>query len=268
MAGRLVDLGTVDPIFFDKTYYLGPRAGGTATSTRCCSKPSPKPTGLASPPSSCAATSTSSQLQADEALGSLTLRTLHWTDEIREPRQEIPDLPGAVKVWLRSAPLIRGTIRSRGPRSAESRGWGRNIRFAVSRGLAVVLTGHVEGDVIRHTEIFAPLEVLDLPVGHIVTVLEEMGIFEDDSEPSFERWLVGCLEGLAPGIRSEAERMPPRPARRRPPQPPTQGRHGLALAPAGPSGRAGVVEPLRLAAGSDSRRRPRLYQDAVRSSAA
>lgn len=59
---------------------------------------------------------------------------------------------------------------------------------------------------IRHTEIFAPLRALDLPVGHVVTVLEEMGIFEDDSAPSFERWLVGRLEGLAPGIRSEAER--------------------------------------------------------------
>ncbi|MFH9403782.1 hypothetical protein ACH4JS_29095 [Streptomyces sp. NPDC017638] len=91
-------------------------------------------------------------------------------------------------------------------RFAEARGWGRNIRFAVNRGLAVVLTGHVEGDVIRHTEIFSPLRAMDLPVGHIVTVLEEMGIFEDDSEPSFERWLVGRLEGLAPGIGSEAER--------------------------------------------------------------
>ncbi|MFD8148433.1 hypothetical protein [Streptomyces sp. NPDC059708] len=49
--------------------------------------------------------------------------------------------------------------------------------------LALVLTGYVEGDVIRHTEIFAPLRALDLPVGHTITVLEEMGIFEDDSEP-------------------------------------------------------------------------------------
>ncbi|MEU1202846.1 hypothetical protein ABZ446_42470 [Streptomyces sp. NPDC005813] len=91
-------------------------------------------------------------------------------------------------------------------RLAEARGWGRNIRCAVNRGLAVVLTGHVEGDVIRHTEIFSPLRALDLPVAHIVTVLDEMGVVEDDSEPSFERWLVGRLEGLAPGIRSEAER--------------------------------------------------------------
>ncbi|MFB7168154.1 hypothetical protein [Streptomyces sp. NPDC056242] len=75
-------------------------------------------------------------------------------------------------------------------RLAETRGWGRNIRFAVNRALALVLTGYVEGDVIRHTEIFALL----------------MGIFEGDSEPSFERWLADRLEGLAPGIRWEAER--------------------------------------------------------------
>ncbi|WP_327243000.1 hypothetical protein [Streptomyces sp. NBC_01320] len=91
-------------------------------------------------------------------------------------------------------------------RLAETRGWGRNIRFAVNRALTLVLTGYVEGDVIRHTEIFALLRALDLPVGHTVTVLDEMGIFEDDSEPSFERWLAERLEGLAPGIRSEAER--------------------------------------------------------------
>ncbi|MGW1715344.1 hypothetical protein [Streptomyces sp. NPDC002156] len=60
----------------------------------------------------------------------------------------------------------------RGPRL------GTHIRFAVNRGLAVVLTGHVEGDVIQHTEIFFPLRALDLPVGHIVAVLEEMEIFE------------------------------------------------------------------------------------------
>jgi integrase len=69
-----------------------------------------------------------------------------------------------------------------------------------------ILTGYVEGDVIRHTEIFALLRALDLPVGHTVTVLDEMGIFEDDSEPSFERWLAERLERLAPGIRWVAER--------------------------------------------------------------
>ncbi|MFD9504436.1 hypothetical protein [Streptomyces sp. NPDC060035] len=88
---------------------------------------------------------------------------------------------------------------------AEARGWGRGIRFAVNRGLAIVLTEYVEGDVIRHSEIFTPLRALDLRFGHTATVLEEMGIFLDDSEPSFERWLAERLEGLAPGIAAEAE---------------------------------------------------------------
>ncbi|MBB4928757.1 hypothetical protein [Kitasatospora kifunensis] len=71
-----------------------------------------------------------------------------------------------------------------------------------------MLTGYVEGGVIRHTEIFAPLRALDLRVGHTVTVLQEMGIFEDDSEPSFERWLAERLEGLAPSIRPASTRRP------------------------------------------------------------
>jgi integrase len=89
---------------------------------------------------------------------------------------------------------------------AEARGWGRGIRMAVNRGLAIVLTKYVEGDVIRHSEIFTPLRALDLRFGHTATVLEQMGIFLDDSEPSFERWLAERLEGLAPGIAAEAER--------------------------------------------------------------
>lgn len=89
---------------------------------------------------------------------------------------------------------------------AEARGWGHGIRFAVNRGLAIVLTGYTEGDVIRHGEIFTPLRALDLRVGHVITVLEEMGIFLDDEEPVCERWLAERLEGIAPGIAAEVER--------------------------------------------------------------
>ncbi|MEU5061260.1 MULTISPECIES: hypothetical protein [unclassified Streptomyces] len=138
-------------------------------------------------------------------------------------------------------------------RLAETRGWGPNIRFAVNRALALVLTGYVEGDVIRHTEIFALLRALDLPAGHTVTVLDEMGICEDESEPSSERWLAERREGLAPGIRWEAERWTRVLRGRRPPQPPETGRHGLVLPQPSPPGPTGMVEPLRPPAGSDPR---------------
>ncbi|GAB7109529.1 hypothetical protein JCM4814A_78430 [Streptomyces phaeofaciens JCM 4814] len=45
---------------------------------------------------------------------------------------------------------------------AKARGWGRNLRFGVNRGLAVILTDYVEGDVVRHCETFAPLRALGL----------------------------------------------------------------------------------------------------------
>ncbi|MEU9233543.1 Ku protein [Streptomyces subrutilus] len=46
-----VDLAEVDPIFFDKTYYLGPRGASTKRSTASWNRPWPGPGRLASPPS-------------------------------------------------------------------------------------------------------------------------------------------------------------------------------------------------------------------------
>ncbi|MEU6314048.1 hypothetical protein [Streptomyces sp. NPDC047014] len=36
-------------------------------------------------------------LKAEEAEGLLTLHTLHWADELRDPHAEVPDLPGKVE---------------------------------------------------------------------------------------------------------------------------------------------------------------------------
>ncbi|WP_326594301.1 non-homologous end joining protein Ku [Streptomyces sp. NBC_01294] len=86
-----VDLDTVDPIFFDKTYYLGPKG-----------KEYSKVYGLleqALEESSRAGIATFVMrgrecllaLKAEKGL--LAVHTLHWSDEIRDPHQEIPDLP-------------------------------------------------------------------------------------------------------------------------------------------------------------------------------
>ncbi|MER5852618.1 hypothetical protein ABT126_37920 [Streptomyces sp. NPDC002012] len=42
------------------------------------------------------------------------------------------------------------------PPDRRSAGPGRDIHFAVNRGLALVLTEYVEGDIIRYSEIFTP----------------------------------------------------------------------------------------------------------------
>ncbi|MFG2775624.1 Ku protein [Streptomyces sp. NPDC048350] len=75
-----VDLDEVEPIFFDKTYYLGPRgkAGKAGIATFVMRQ--------------------HEYLVAVKAEdGLLTLHTLHWADEIRNPRDEIDSLPRKTK---------------------------------------------------------------------------------------------------------------------------------------------------------------------------
>ncbi|WP_335940635.1 non-homologous end joining protein Ku [Streptomyces sp. PTD5-9] len=87
-----VDLDTVDPIFFDKTYYLGPRGEQYDKVYALLQR------ALAESNKAGIATFVMRgreylvALKAEDDL--LTLHTLHWADEIRDPHQEVPGLPG------------------------------------------------------------------------------------------------------------------------------------------------------------------------------
>jgi site-specific recombinase XerD len=90
-------------------------------------------------------------------------------------------------------------------RLGEARGWRRGICFAVRRGLTIVLSGHVEGDTVRYSEMFPALRALGISVERVADVLAEMRVLVDDRRPSFEDWLQRKLDGLAPGIRRDVE---------------------------------------------------------------
>ncbi|RSS46508.1 Ku protein [Streptomyces sp. WAC07061] len=87
-----VDLDAVDPIFFDKTYYLGPKGKEYGKVYALLQR------ALAESNKAGIATFVMRgreylvALKAEDDL--LTLHTLHWADEIRDPHQEVPDLPG------------------------------------------------------------------------------------------------------------------------------------------------------------------------------
>ncbi|MGW2672480.1 non-homologous end joining protein Ku [Streptomyces sp. NPDC001272] len=87
-----VDLAEVDPIFFDKTYCLGPRGEEYG---KVCSL---LEQALAKAGKAGIATFVMRQHEYLVALkaenGLLTLHTLHWADEIRDPKKEIDTLPG------------------------------------------------------------------------------------------------------------------------------------------------------------------------------
>ncbi|MEU9088002.1 Ku protein [Streptomyces sp. NPDC048357] len=88
-----VDLEEIDPIFFDRTYYLGPKG---KEYTKVCAL---LEQALAKSNRAGVATFVMRAREYLVALksenGILTLHTLHWADEIRDPREEIPDLPAA-----------------------------------------------------------------------------------------------------------------------------------------------------------------------------
>ncbi|MGC1733195.1 MAG: integrase [Pseudonocardiaceae bacterium] len=87
----------------------------------------------------------------------------------------------------------------------EARGWRRGVRFAVRRGLTIVLSAHVTGDVVRWSELFPAMRALGISTERVAEVLQEMSVLLDDRRPTFEGWLHRKLDGLAPGIGVAAE---------------------------------------------------------------
>ncbi|MER5781731.1 Ku protein [Streptomyces mobaraensis] len=91
-----VDLDTIDPIYFDKTYYLGPKSQEYAKVYALLHEALSRSNraGIAT-----FVMRNREYLVAVKAEGDiLTLHTLHWADEIRDPRTEIGTLPERAKV--------------------------------------------------------------------------------------------------------------------------------------------------------------------------
>ncbi|WP_037649226.1 Ku protein [Streptomyces flavidovirens] len=107
-----VDHEQVEPIFFDKTYYLGPKGKEYAKIYALLEK------ALAEAGKAGIATFVMRNRQYLVAVkaegGLLTLHTLHWADEIRDPRQEIGTLPDSTDVTDRELKMAEQLIETLG----------------------------------------------------------------------------------------------------------------------------------------------------------
>jgi site-specific recombinase XerD len=108
----------------------------------------------------------------------------------------IPENP-----WLECALHLAQT-------TAEARGFGEPTRGDLNRTLVMLLANHREGELIRASDFHDVLRERGVSIERTVEILARMGILDDDrpARSTFERWLDGKLDGLAPGIRSETER--------------------------------------------------------------
>ncbi|MFF4448717.1 hypothetical protein [Streptomyces sp. NPDC001502] len=90
-------------------------------------------------------------------------------------------------------------------RLGEARGWPRKVRFSVDRALIILMSRHIGGDAVRHSELYPALRPRRLNMELTIEVLDHIGVFLDDRTPSFEHWLQRKLDGIAPGIRRDVE---------------------------------------------------------------
>ncbi len=86
----------------------------------------------------------------------------------------------------------------------ERRGWNRRVASDIDRTLVILLSGHIGGDRIRHSELFPVLRRYGLTAERTCQVLEHLGLL-DDRVSVFEAWMDRKLADLAPGIGSEVE---------------------------------------------------------------
>jgi hypothetical protein len=104
-----------------------------------------------------------------------------------------------------ASPSLAAAIRV-ADRLAETRGWSGEIRRRVRQGLAIALDGHREGQDVAWSQTLPALRARHLCAGHVAEALRQAGLLDDDRRPAFDAWLDRKLDGLASGIRRDAER--------------------------------------------------------------
>ncbi|AXE27932.1 Ku protein (plasmid) [Streptomyces globosus] len=151
-----VDLAEVDPIFFDKTYYLGPRGFEYGKVYSLLEQ------ALAKAGKAGIATFVMRQHEYLVALksenGLLTLHTLHWADEIRDPKKEIDTLPGKAKASEKELKMAEQLI------AAMSMTWGPDeFHDTFQEKVAALIEAKKAGETVEKAEPAAePTGVVDL----------------------------------------------------------------------------------------------------------
>ncbi len=117
----------------------------------------------------------------------------------RYGRVDLRSAPALDNPWLAWALHVAHTM-------AEARGFEPVKRRILNRTMVMLLADHRDGETIRTSDFQALVRRHGDSVEHAVEVLQAMGVLFDDRPATFETWLVGKLDGLAPGIGAETGR--------------------------------------------------------------
>ena len=87
----------------------------------------------------------------------------------------------------------------------EAHGWTPSVTADVDRALVILLSGHVIGETIHHSEVASALRPRGLSVSRTITVLDHLGLLDDDRTSTFDAWLNRRPHELTPGIRRDVD---------------------------------------------------------------
>lgn len=90
--------------------------------------------------------------------------------------------------------------------TAETRGWAPVVRRAMQRTLVALLTGYRPGESIPASDVREATTCHSSNLSYALEILEPMGIVLHDLPRTFDQWLAPELDGLAEGIRVDADR--------------------------------------------------------------
>jgi DNA end-binding protein Ku len=126
-----VDTDDIDPLYFDKAYFLGPGGEETGKLYALLREAMGSAGKVAIASFVMRGKEYLAAVRADGDL--LVLETLYFADEVRDPYQQIPDLPGRVKLSRQELSMARQLIDAMsGPWKTAQKGSGR--KPAVRRG--------------------------------------------------------------------------------------------------------------------------------------
>jgi hypothetical protein len=90
-------------------------------------------------------------------------------------------------------------------RWGEARGWTYWVANDVDRALVISLSGHIDGEKVRYSQMFPALRAHGLSVGRTAEILNLLGLLDDDRPSQFDAWLTRKLAAVAPGIGRDVE---------------------------------------------------------------
>jgi len=103
-------------------------------------------------------------------------------------------------------------------RVAELRGWSPRTLSLTQRGLRILMAVRGLGEPVKASTV-RQLTARNMPFPHIIGVLADVGVLDDDRPDTLAVWLDEQLAGLPAQIRAELDTLArPAPTRRPPPQ--------------------------------------------------